>query len=118
MLCESLEEECERYGSAELRTKYLAFSTDFIRDYSFGSHEDLLHDHEQALKWRDTIAALAFYTPYTKQMSWVLPILKCLPPWVVSCFSPGLGRQLGVFRVSAFAKGLQVMASADDDYLS
>ena len=99
MLCESLEEECYRHGSAELRTKYLAYATDVISEYSFGSPWGLLHDQERALEWKNTIATLAFFTPYTKQLSWILPIAKRLPPRLIACFSPGLGHQLGMFGV-------------------
>lgn len=101
-LCDVLESSCARDGTAEIRTIYLAYSTDVICEYSFGAPWNLLHDMDRAIEWKNTLAALAFFTPWAKQMPFLIPTAKKLGPRIVGWLSPALGRLVGLFLVRDF----------------
>ena len=99
-LANSLRQNSDSHGFVELRTLYIAFSTDVICEYSFGNPWDLLLDQKRATEWRTSVNALVSFTPYARHFGWILPISKTLPSRLISRFSPEMGLQIRIFEVS------------------
>ncbi|KAI9698296.1 MAG: hypothetical protein M1820_007566 [Bogoriella megaspora] len=61
-LCGIVRELSSQGKPIEMRTWLMAYTTDVVTCYSYGDPLGLLNDHEQAVLWREVIAALAFMT--------------------------------------------------------
>jgi hypothetical protein len=79
-------------GVAEMRTNYLAFTTDTVTGLCFRRPLGLLEDNEQAVAWRETTAAVASLTPLVKQFRWIVPIALRIPMFVLEALVPSLSR--------------------------
>lgn len=103
-LCQLIEKQCAMHGLTELRATYLAYSTDVVCDYFFGKPVGLLEDEVAAVEWKETIEALAFFTPYAKQLTWLIPTAKRLPVPLVAIFSRALAQAVDIFNVSVILR--------------
>lgn len=79
-------------GIAEMRTNYLAFTTDTVTGLCFRRPLGLLEDDEQAVAWRETTAAVASLTPLAKQFRWLVPIALKIPMFILEGLVPSLSR--------------------------
>ncbi|KAI9690653.1 MAG: hypothetical protein M1820_009933 [Bogoriella megaspora] len=91
-MCEFMQKQLDRDGVVEVRTNFLAYSTDIICGHAFHEQRNLLDDEDSARKWRETISAVALLTPIARQLPWLLPLSLKIPIGVWNLVAPPLGR--------------------------
>ena len=95
-------ERCFEKGEVlELRTRFLAFTTDTVALHSLGQSMGLQSDERRAEEWYRTIRAIAKLTPLLKQFPWVIDVFQNLPVGAVYSIMPDLARVLQLRRVSS-----------------
>jgi len=108
-LCANMRQQQKRDGSVELRSNFLAMTTDMIAAHALnGSNPqktlNLLQDERKALEWQKTIAAVALLTPICKQIPWLIPMALKLPVGFWMSIAPPLGRIVRLNRVSGLSR--------------
>ena len=86
-------------GFSEMRTNFLAFSTDTLADHCFAQNFSLLSDDDKAVNWKKTIRAVAMLTPLVKQFTWIIPAALKLPLCPLEMVVPDLARIVKLRRV-------------------
>ena len=72
----------------ELRTRFLAFTTDTVALYSLGESLEYLSSRQRSEEWGRTIRAVAGLTPLVKQFPWLIDIVKSIPLAVATRIMP------------------------------
>ncbi|MCJ1312339.1 hypothetical protein MMC25_006013 [Agyrium rufum] len=98
LLCKRLDEHLTKQDVVDLTRDYLAWSTDSVFNYLDSEPLGLLTDPERAEDWKQTLRAVVELTPLVKQMTWIMPVVLKVKPWVVKLFSPDLARVLVMHR--------------------
>ena len=107
MIKAQVEKLCTRFQAysksgmpVELRTQFIAFTTDTIALHSLGQSLGLQDDENKAKDWNLTIRAVAKLTPLVKQFPWALETLKKIPVKIFRLISVDLARLLQYHHVS------------------
>ena len=72
LLCDRLLQQFADNGSAEMRTNFLAFTTDVLCGHAFDEDLDLLKDAKKAHDWHHMINTVTSLTPLAKQVAWAM----------------------------------------------
>lgn len=100
LLLQRVQDQIKTNGSAEMRTNFLAFSTDTLSHHCFGHNINLLVDDDKAVGWKRTIRAIAILTPLAKQFPWIIPLALKSPIAPLQMMVPDLARIVKLRRVS------------------
>lgn len=101
MLSGIFQSSFERGETLELRTRFLAFTTDTVALYSLGQTMGLQGDERRAQEWNQTIRAVAKLTPLVKQFPWSIDISSILPLGMAHLIMPDFARVLQFRQVSS-----------------
>ena len=99
LLEQRLKQELANDGVIELRTTYLAITTDTLARLAFHTSLGLLDSSRQANYWEKTIKAVAFLTPPIKQFPWIIPVASKLPLGLLRIVVPDIARIIALRRV-------------------
>ena len=91
--------ELSESGFSEMRSNYLAMTTDTLCGHAFEKSLDLLESKQRANEWRLTINAVAILTPLARQFTWIIPIALKLPLVPLEFVVPNLARIVALHRV-------------------
>lgn len=110
LLVRRVERQIKTTGFSEMRTNYLAFSTDTLADHCFAQNFSLLSDDDKAVNWKRTIRAVAILTPLVKQFTWIIPTALKIPIRPLEMVVPDLARIVKLRRVWLFLPHTCMMA--------
>jgi hypothetical protein len=99
-LCETFSDAAVVGNQLEMRSQYLAITTDVVCQHTFQRNLGLLQDTKRAQGWKDTIGAIAILTPLAKQFTWIIPMALKVPVALLNTVVPSLGRIVQLHRVS------------------
>jgi hypothetical protein len=100
LLLQRIDSQIVRHGYCEMRSTFLAFTSDTVHEYSLGLEFDLLDDETKADEWHRSIRALATTIPYARQFNWIIPLSQKIPLALMKIVAPGLARVAGMHHVS------------------
>ena len=86
----------------ELRTFYMALSTEMQYYHCYGKSLGLCVNEKAAAGWRRIINKAAGLAPLLKQISWVYPIALGLPLRLLQILDPGFARIIAIKLVCGF----------------
>lgn len=99
-LCENLFQAAASGTALEMRSQFLAVTTDVVCQHTFKKNLGLLYSTKQAHGWKKTIGAIAILTPLAKQFTWIIPMALKVPVALLNAVVPSLGRIVQLHRVS------------------
>lgn len=99
LLCKRLHDQLSKSGKTEMRTNYLALTTDTLCSYAFEESLHLLKNEQKASNWQSTIKAVAILTPLARQFTWIIPLALKLPMRPLNFALPDLARIVKLHRV-------------------
>lgn len=99
-LCENLARAAALDTELEMRSQFLAVTTDVVCQHTFQKNLGLLHSTKRAHDWKATIGAIAILTPLAKQFTWIIPMALKVPVGLLNAVVPSLGRIVKLHRVS------------------
>ena len=91
-LLRAVNDQITRLGSAEMRMNFLAFATDTVSDYCFGTSTNYLEDEQLSANWIKTIHAVSSWTSWAKQFPGLIPFSLAIPHSIMEIFDPDLAR--------------------------
>ncbi|KAH6662817.1 cytochrome P450, partial [Halenospora varia] len=100
LLCQEMQKQLSGTQPTEMRTNYLALTTDTLCSYAFEDSLDLLKHRKKAINWQKTIKAVAVLTPLARQFTWIIPVALKLPMLPLRMGVPDLARIVKLHRVS------------------
>ncbi|KAL8745009.1 MAG: hypothetical protein Q9190_002823 [Brigantiaea leucoxantha] len=104
---------CYKKGQIlELRTRFLAFTTDTVALHALGESMGLQDDDLQAEEWNRTIRAVAKLTSLVKQFPWIINLFKKLPLGMLQRLAPDLARILQLHQGLVYGNVLHSVESA------
>ena len=103
LLCESLEKQLDQNGIAEMRTNFMAWTTDVIGSYALSRPLRFLEDQQAAADWQMTTKAVLSLTPLQKQFPWLVETALRLPLAPLQIMFPDLARSVGLYWVRSKA---------------
>ena len=90
----------ETNETVELRTAFIAFTSDTVALHFLGQSLGLQDDRQHANEWNRAIRAVAKYTPLIKQFTWLIHAAESLPRGLVGAVFSDLSKILHLRRVS------------------
>jgi hypothetical protein len=99
-LIQRIDDQIVRDGYSDMRTAFLAFTLDVVSEYSLGQSFGLLEDENLAKGWGESMRALAWAIPWTRQFNWIIPLSQKIPIAFMRTVSPGMARVAGMHHVS------------------
>jgi len=99
-LCQNLSHAAASGTELEMRSHFLAVTTDVVCQHTFQKNLGLLKSTKQAHDWKETIGAIAILTPLAKQFTWIIPMALKVPVALLKAVVPSLGRIVQLHRVS------------------
>ncbi|KAH8700030.1 putative flavonoid 3-hydroxylase [Phaeosphaeriaceae sp. PMI808] len=112
-LCQNLSQAAASGTELEMRSHFLAVTTDVVCQHTFQRNLGLLHSTKQAHGWKETIGAIAILTPLAKQFTWIIPTALKVPVALLSAVVPSLGRIVQLHRVRTSVSKSQWGTDAD-----
>ncbi|KAL5115780.1 hypothetical protein ACEQ8H_006275 [Pleosporales sp. CAS-2024a] len=97
-LCDNFSRAADSDSELELRSQFLAVTTDVVCQHTFQRNLGLLHSTKQAHAWKETIGAVAILTPLAKQFTWIIPMALKVPVGLLNAVVPSLGRIVQLHR--------------------
>ncbi|CAG8949922.1 hypothetical protein HYFRA_00004252 [Hymenoscyphus fraxineus] len=98
LLCKRMRDQLLNNGVAEMRTNFLALTTDTLCSYAFEESLDLLKNEQKAINWQKTIKAVALLTPLARQFTWIIPFALKLPLRPLQFVVPDIARIVALHR--------------------
>lgn len=98
-LSNTFRDSFEKGDVVELRSTFLALTTDIIASYALGQSTGFQDDQHKSEQWFETSNAIAAVTPLVKQFPWTSSFFDHLPVSAVHFFLPEFARYLQVHQV-------------------
>ena len=113
LLCECLEKQLDQNGIAEMRTNFMAWTTDVIGSYALPKPLHFLGDQQAAADWQLTTKSVMSLTPLQKQFPWLVETALRLPLAPLQIMFPNLARSVALYwvRPKAFVFTLKFKTS-------